>query len=403
MLQRYFLNKPKQLQLIISLLVILIAVVIGTYLLKTSHASSPYASITADNGNITGSAIKQSCSGSSDGSCITFAPDTTYSGKLLGMNASFGDLAASDTDILNQLGVNSERGELDLAGNSFGDPNYDGTVASWIDTLTTNHIVPLPLMEQYVELSTLNISQFTTATVNWCKAYCAGGSFYSGNTQANPTYAPQILEILNEPYGNWWGYPVTSADVDAYADLLQSVRAGLNSAGLSSIGILAAGNNNTVGYNGWDTQLAGDGGFAAAQGVTIHAYGDSGDIVIPSGTVPSGTANWSVVYYIHQFLANAGLSTQANNIDITEDGWCIAPAGGDCTGPTLTEAQRDTNIGTAISQLATVSWIKGFWYYHLHDSGGDTFGLYSSNSGDAVSDQTPAWGAFQSAAQANNL
>jgi len=39
------------------------------------------------------------------------------------------------------------------------------------------------------------------------------------------------------------GYPVTSADVSAYASLLKQIRTSLNSAGFSSIGILAAAND----------------------------------------------------------------------------------------------------------------------------------------------------------------
>lgn len=155
-----------------------------------------------------------------------------YTGKLLGMNASFGDLPASDTNVLSgQLGVNSERGEIDFDGTSFSDPAYDNTVADWVDTMTTNHIVPLPLLNQYIELTNLNATAFADATVTWCKAYCAGGTFYSGNSQANASYAPQVLEILNEPYGggSYWGNAgaytnavPTPADVDAYATLLKT-------------------------------------------------------------------------------------------------------------------------------------------------------------------------------------
>ena len=176
----------------------------------------------------------QTCAGSSDGKCVVFGGDSgLHSGKLLGVTANFGDLPESDTSTLNGLGINSERGELDFNGTSFNDPNYDNTVADWINTLTSDHIVPLPLMADYVELSTINVSAFVSATTSWCEAYCAGGSFYSGNSSANPTYAPQVLEILNEPYATYWGYPVTDADVQAYATLLQDIRTDLNNAGLN--------------------------------------------------------------------------------------------------------------------------------------------------------------------------
>ena len=85
--------------------------------------------------------------------------------------------------------------------------------------------------------------------------------------------------------------------------------------------------------------------------------------------------------------------------------------GGDCVGNLLTEAQKDSNITTVIGQLASVSWLKGLWYYNLYPYSTGTwnsFGLYEpgtwNGNGLYVSGvATPAWGAFQSAAQANGL
>jgi hypothetical protein len=262
-------------------------------------------------------------------------------------------------------------------------------------------------MADYVEISTINASAFASATASWCEAYCAGGSFYSGNSSANPMYAPQVLEILNEPYATYWGYPVSATDVQAYATLLQDIRTDLDNVGLKNISILAAADNNANGwgseYSNWDSQLLSDGGFAATQGVTIHPYGDNGNISVPTGTVSSSQVGWANVYYINQFLNNAGLTTQASNVYITEDGWCSAGGGGDCVAPDVTEAQKDANIGVAINQLATTSWIKGFWLYRLHDVGGDTYGLYDTDTGITAGDQSPAWGAFQSAAQTSGF
>src|ERR1035438_2044347 len=287
-------SQQKKITFLISFLFILIFAFIGVRLLNNSHATQ-----------------------------------AIYNGKLIGMNSSLGD--PNDIASLNQLGVNSERGEIDMSGTSFGNPNYDGTTANWVDQLTTAHIVPLPIMNQYVEMSTLNQTQFASALVSWCQQYCAGGSFYNNNTSANSAYAPQTLEILNEPCGDWWGYPVTSADVGAYASLLKQIRSSLNSAGLSNIGILAAANDNWGGTINWDNTLATDGGFNYVQGVTVHAYGDhgsgsqydpNGNIVIPTGSVGSATDGWQQVYYVHQLLDNDGLTAQANSIYVTEDGWC---------------------------------------------------------------------------------
>jgi hypothetical protein len=325
---------------------------------------------------------------------------------------------STETGILNQLGVNSMRGEIDFNGSSFNDPNGDGTIANWLDTLTSAGIVPLPLLNQYVELDTLNVTGFASSLTAWCKTYCAGGSFYSGNSSANGNYAPQILEILNEPYGNWWGYGgPTAADVNAYATLLKDIRADLNNAGLNNIGITAAANPQSFGSANWDSDLLADGGFAAAQGIVVHPYGL---VDLSSQTGGTSTDGWGIVYEEHDMLVNAGLSANAN-VYATEDGWCTNQAtepagytvGADCVDNYfVTEAQKDANIATVIGQLKSVSWLKGLWYYNLYPysiSGQwNSFGLYEpgtwNGSGLYVSGAaTPAWGAFQSAAQSNGF
>lgn len=353
--------------------------------------------------------------------CVKPAPAAV---KLLGINAHLSDTYNSqttETGILNQLGVNSERGEIDFNGTSFSDPSGDGTIANWIDTTTTAGIYPLPLMNQYVEISKMNITGFASALTTWCQTYCAGGSFYVNNPAANATYAPQLLEILNEPYGNWWGYGTpTAADIEAYATLLKDIRTDLNNAGLSNIGITAGANENSIGTANWDTDLLADGGFSAVQGVVVHPYNDL-DLasVLSSDTGGTSTVGWGQVYYVHDLLVNAGLSANAN-IYATEVGWCTDQAaepsdytvGADCQTPYVTEAQKDSNITTVINQLATVSWVKGLWYYNLYPyevSGTWTsFGLYEPGTWNAnglyVSGaETPAWSAFQSAAKSNGF
>ena len=72
MLKQYFSNQTKRTKQITSVLVVLIVAAVGTYLLVGSHAATPYASITADKGTLANGATKQSCSGTSDGSCVVF-------------------------------------------------------------------------------------------------------------------------------------------------------------------------------------------------------------------------------------------------------------------------------------------------------------------------------------------
>jgi hypothetical protein len=57
----------------LPILVIAVVAIGGTYLLLSSHAATPYASITADSGTLTSTATKvTSCSGSTDGTCVMF-------------------------------------------------------------------------------------------------------------------------------------------------------------------------------------------------------------------------------------------------------------------------------------------------------------------------------------------
>jgi hypothetical protein len=72
MLKQYFSNQTKRTKQITSVLVVLLVAGIGTYLLIGSHAATPYASTTADSGTLASGATKQTCSGSSDGSCAVF-------------------------------------------------------------------------------------------------------------------------------------------------------------------------------------------------------------------------------------------------------------------------------------------------------------------------------------------
>jgi fibronectin type 3 domain-containing protein len=358
------------------------------------------------------------------GGIVLFAsspPPPLYTGKLLGLNSSLDDLsAAGNSNAYEQLHLTSARGEIDLDGSSFGEPDYDGTTANWIDTLTTQHIVPEPILNQYIEIQDLakesgsNIPVFVNATVSWCQQYCAGGTFYTNNSAADESYAPQALEILNEPYGTWWGYPVSTTDEDDYAALLSDLKSAFATAGLSNIKLLAAGDVNSAPQSGaanWDSEMAKNGGYAAAGGVTVHPYGPVDTVCSPSTsttncTVGSGdtsgtsTSGWGLVYYVHQFLVSNGLSTQANNIYATEVGYCNTTVDDPgCSGGQFPEQQKEQNISAIINTLATTSWLQGIEYFNAipyKDCDGsncayNTYGLYTP----PPTQESPSWAVFQ--------
>ena len=96
---QYFSNRTKITKQASSVLVVLIVAGIGTYLLISSHAASPYASITADKGTLTNGAVSQSCTGAGDGNCVVFGAaartGTTYYVSPSGSDSNSGTSASS--------------------------------------------------------------------------------------------------------------------------------------------------------------------------------------------------------------------------------------------------------------------------------------------------------------------
>ena len=88
MFKQYFSNQTKRTQQLTAILAVLIVAAIGTYLLTGSHAATPYASITADSGTLASGAIKQTCTGASDGNCVVFggSGDTGAINYLVGLS-----------------------------------------------------------------------------------------------------------------------------------------------------------------------------------------------------------------------------------------------------------------------------------------------------------------------------
>ena len=79
MLKQYFIsNQTKSFQRVSEVLVVLAIAFIGTLLLLSSRAATPYASTNADTGTLANGATKQTCSGASDGNCVVFGSGATY-------------------------------------------------------------------------------------------------------------------------------------------------------------------------------------------------------------------------------------------------------------------------------------------------------------------------------------
>lgn len=109
MFKKYFASKTKNPQKITVVVVVILVAGIGTSLILSSHAASPYVSVTADTGTPTGAAtIVQNCNGSTDGSCVTF-----------GQPASSGGSGTQSTDCFASPGACG-----------YPDPNYNNNTGS---------------------------------------------------------------------------------------------------------------------------------------------------------------------------------------------------------------------------------------------------------------------------------
>ena len=393
-----------------AIVVPLVITIVGVHILTSSHAAtSPVfgASLSAS-GTLGQPATIASDATAIGGKEVVFG-GPFYTGKLLSVQATSLDIAT-----YTQLHANSSRPEInfDLTSDTFDDiVAHDGnTTEVMLQRYTSAHIQPIPLLETYQPITATPTIYSTptvwaNAVVSWCKTYCYGGSFYVGNTTSDQYYAPHVLEILNEPYGGWYrSGAVPPAD---YAGMLTATRKALDAAGLQDIGILGA--SGDAGHASWTAAVAAAGGYNAVIGLADHPY-----VNTPTYRVTPITTTlkpgFDEIYYYHQLY----------NLDVyvTEVGWCSQSTIDNATQPCAnggrneTEADKDANITDSINQVGTVSWIKDFNYYNLHDNAecivltvGQpcvnqymSYGLILSTG--AI---TPAFYAYQTAAAANGF
>jgi hypothetical protein len=183
-----FFKKPGK---IVAFVVVIIIAALGVYLLTGSHAASPYASTTADTGTLADGAVKQTCSGSTDGNCVAF-DGTAQSGggganMIVGLNAGgWGESGAKDVS----GAVNFVR--LDAAGTS---------TSSDVGYYTSDSVKAD--IDYSVDLTHGGYNTGGVSAINannW-----ASDALSDYESSCNTTECPMI-EVLNEPYGSWfWG------------------------------------------------------------------------------------------------------------------------------------------------------------------------------------------------------
>jgi hypothetical protein len=150
----YFTGKTKKFQHITAALAVLLVAVIGTYLLVGSHAATPYISATADNGTLGGSALRQSCSGSSDGNCVVFGSGSTSSSGARGRPTIVNNTLVSDQGTLLRGGtlwlVPEDPSQYNWAVSTPTDPDQDDCTSNPCGN-------PWPIFTQY-HLNTVRLA-----------------------------------------------------------------------------------------------------------------------------------------------------------------------------------------------------------------------------------------------------
>jgi hypothetical protein len=387
MLKKHFLNKTKTVQVLVTVLVVAVVAGIGTYLLTGSHAATPYSSITADSGQLASGAVKQSCSGATDGDCVAFEPTNNGGGggtigggssMVVGMNAGgWGPSGAADASKAVQyirLDVDDGEPVSDFSSNGAkvdvlfsGDMN--NTNINNFDAYNTGGV------------SAINISGWVTNALAYYKSQCT------------PTECP-MLEVLNEPDGSWfWGTNANdTTNADAYAKLLQATYAGFHTAycGGATIKcsnaplILATYSNSPWGPEWWNYDESALGPSSSyVDGVVEHPYG-GGDTTNYAASaagdeaqVATAHANTGEPVYVTEVgwpTDDSGPSPTTANSTGDSDQWPLA----DSAGNSQHGLDQCDNVYNFISWTRSTDYVNAVYIYgyiNAADTGGAQYGV----------------------------
>jgi hypothetical protein len=207
----------------------------------------------------------------------------------------------------------------------------------------------------------LNPTTWANNALNW----------YVANT--SPSASP-IIEILNEPYGEWFwsssrdrAATRSQSNADAYAVLLKTTwQVFHNHYGSSAPLVLASYEDDDWGGK-WVHTSAVSGILGFVDGVTVHSYGGS--------TGQNGGANGD-----RSKVTNAHSKT-GKNVYVTEMGWPTAvgqpPTGDSQQWPESSQASNITNFAAWANQQG---WVACWIYFCYRDFGtNDWYGVTRTN------------------------
>jgi hypothetical protein len=386
MLKQHFFNRSKRFQQITATLVVLTVAVVGTLLLLGGHAASPYASISADKGSLTGAATIQTASSASDGKYVQFGSAGSGGGgtgvggggnnMIVGLNGGgWGPGTPGAKDLSNVVKyVRYDAGGLSEPISDFSSNGVKIEVLFSGDTNGNYNTGGV---------SAINASNWANYALSWYKANCT------------TTECPMI-EVLNEPGGDWfWGSNASSTtNAAAYAHLLQTVYNTFNATyGTSRPLILASfdggGSGNSWGQSVWNTGT--NGGINVSNyvdGVTVHPYGGTGN------STQSAQGDRTTITDSH---------TQSGKpVYITEVGWPTA-VGQPSTGDSLqwSETAQCNNIYNFMSWSRSTGYVNAVVYFNYVDYGSnDFYGIVRwGNPAGADGSDKPSYNGLKAAAQ----
>lgn len=386
MLKKYFSTKSKTTQSLLAVFVILVVAGIGTYLLTGSHAASPYASSTVDNGQLGSGAVKQSCSGATDGNCVAFNSTVSTGGGGTGTGGGSGG-----SNMIVGISPGNPIGNLHTSSSNLvpyiryeADSSGEASVSSFIaDGFKVD-----PLFAEDVNdnqntggVSALNVTNWDNYALSWYGSNCP-----------TTTDCPMI-EVLNEPGGSWfWGNNASDqTNATAYANLLKATHTAFHDKyGSSAPLILASYDGGSAGSTGWGQEWWNASMSSYVDGVTVHPYGGAGN---PASQSRLGSRSG----------VTAAHSQTGEPVYVTEVGWPTA-VGQSSTGDSLQWPQSNSGSGTGdqcdnlynfISWARGTGYVNAVFYFNYSDYGSNDFYGITTSGGT----EKPAFNALGAAAR----
>jgi hypothetical protein len=176
-----------------AIVIVLLIAVVGTYYLFSSHAASPYSAVTADTGALNGSAVKQACTGATDGDCVEFNNDNTTSGTGLSLGSTYeGAFDVMDSSqraavVAQMKAAHVTWLRLDVW------PNY----YNYVDDFSGDGFKIIAILEDFPPATTADMSSFATQAVDTLEPL--GVQTYEVLNEVN-LYSPTITAAEYVPY-----------------------------------------------------------------------------------------------------------------------------------------------------------------------------------------------------------